>query len=272
MHFFEDKKLITKGENSFNSGHVRQAQFDKELGILRAEVLASMKKKTYKVEVYTNLNGIIKSTCNCPRGLDICHHMCAVAFFGHYNISVTDLSCSWSVKKDTGELVQTAEELFPPSTQMASFKAIQEAVTEQHLNSFYKSIKEFGPTGIAWLLSPEPEVKPSELQIPNVEALLFSKEYHDATNKKLFLIEKFKVSIDNILYVNQLTIGQGDNPLWLIAKKNRLTASNFGKILNACRRNKYPPSLFKTLAGMYIKKMLEKVSINMFRYLQSRWY
>ncbi|KAF5298046.1 hypothetical protein FQA39_LY11814 [Lamprigera yunnana] len=134
MYYFEDKKLIIKGESSFNSGHIQQTQFDKELGILRAEVLTGMQKRRYKVEVYTNFNQIIKSTCNCPQGLNLCHHMCAVACFGLYSISVTDLSCSCSVKKDIGELVETAEELFPLSTQMA----IQEEVIEQHLDSFYK--------------------------------------------------------------------------------------------------------------------------------------
>ncbi|KAL2104337.1 hypothetical protein ACEWY4_001205 [Coilia grayii] len=34
-------------------------------------------------------------------------------------------------------------------------------------------------------------------------------------------------------------------------RKKRLTASNFGLVLAAVRRNSYPPSLFKTLLGHY---------------------
>nr|CAI5835011.1 unnamed protein product [Callosobruchus analis] len=39
--------------------------------------------------------------------------------------------------------------------------------------------------------------------------------------------------------------------MWLVARKNRLTSSNFGTVLAACRRNKYPPSLFKKLTESY---------------------
>ncbi|KAK4887422.1 hypothetical protein RN001_003693 [Aquatica leii] len=157
LSYFDEKKLIAKGENAFNSGHVQQVQFDKELGILR--VLASTKKKTYKVEVSIGSNEITKCTCDCPRGLDICHHMCALAFFGLYNISVTDLACSWRVHKQKNDYVQTAEELIPLSNEMANYKAIKEDVSSEQINTFYNNIKEYGPTGVCWLLSPEPEIK-----------------------------------------------------------------------------------------------------------------
>ena len=34
-------------------------------------------------------------------------------------------------------------------------------------------------------------------------------------------------------------------------RKGRITASNFGKVLKAIKRNRYPPSLMKTLLGQY---------------------
>ncbi|KAF5279352.1 hypothetical protein FQA39_LY05462 [Lamprigera yunnana] len=37
-----------------------------------------------KEELYIGDHSIISSKCQCPRGLDQCHHTCAVAFFGHY--------------------------------------------------------------------------------------------------------------------------------------------------------------------------------------------
>lgn len=42
-----------------------------------------------------------------------------------------------------------------------------------------------------------------------------------------------------------------DHENWLIARKHRLTASNFGAVLAACKRNRYPSSLFKKLVEGY---------------------
>ncbi|KAF5284718.1 hypothetical protein FQR65_LT13420 [Abscondita terminalis] len=55
VSYFDSTKLITKGENSYCSGHVQKPMFDASFGVIRSEVLASMKKKAYKVEVGTNI-------------------------------------------------------------------------------------------------------------------------------------------------------------------------------------------------------------------------
>lgn len=49
--YFEEKKLIEKGENSVSSGYVHRMLYDNELLVVRGEVQASMKRKTYAVEV-----------------------------------------------------------------------------------------------------------------------------------------------------------------------------------------------------------------------------
>lgn len=43
-------------------------------------------------------------------------------------------------------------------------------------------------------------------------------------------------------------------------RKKRVTASNFGLVLKAVKRNSYPPSLFKTLLGQYNLKQGAHVS------------
>jgi len=49
-NFFQDEhKSISRGENHFKSGHVQSFNF--EQGILRGQILASMKKKHYNVTV-----------------------------------------------------------------------------------------------------------------------------------------------------------------------------------------------------------------------------
>ncbi len=48
--YFEDElKTVKKAENAIESGHIAQFIFDK--GIIKAKVQASMKNKTYDVQV-----------------------------------------------------------------------------------------------------------------------------------------------------------------------------------------------------------------------------
>lgn len=133
--FFEnDNKIIKKGENALESNHVKNMKFHPDLMLVRGECLASMKDKTYNIEVsYISLNifivlkllncvfqislnksgDIISATYTCPRGIK-CHHIATIALFGHYNISVTDKECTWNVPKSKTVQVKTADELYPP--------------------------------------------------------------------------------------------------------------------------------------------------------------
>ncbi|KAK4882472.1 hypothetical protein RN001_005791 [Aquatica leii] len=219
-----------------------------------------MKKKSYRVEISIFDGQIMSSSCDCPRGLDTCHHMCAIAFFVHYNVSITDLACSGMFN-------------------ILNFKPISNDIEEIHITAFYEDLKECGPTGFSWLLSPDPIINSSDYETPNIKNILFSKEFHLTKNKNEYLKQKLALTLDAVLKIKDITIGQIDNPLWLITRKNRLTASNFGKVLRAHRRAKYPPSLFKTLSGTYnlhvIKQIQwgrnnEKVAISAFEKLHSR--
>lgn len=52
------------------------------------------------------------------------------------------------------------------------------------------------------------------------------------------LLENFKSTEEYIKLVAELTSGQSDNALWHQMRIGRLTASNFGVVLGACRRNR----------------------------------
>lgn len=112
----------------------------------------------------------------------------------------------------------------------------------------FEGLQLCAPTGLYWLMSPEPEKNKCN-DVIDVEEKIFSKDYLDAVDKRKFLEECFKLSHEKIQQLAEATTGQNKNPIWLITKKHRLTASNFGKIIKACRRGKYPPSLFNTLMG-----------------------
>ena len=57
--------------------------------------------------------------------------------------------------------------------------------------------------------------------------------------------------------VNQETIGQRNNELWHSLRKGRLTASNFGAVVNA---KKFTPSLKKQLFGVHDLQGVKAVS------------
>ena len=89
------------------------------------------------------------------------------------------------------------------------------------------------------------------LLVPSIEEIIFSEGYLNADDKEMYLSSKCLVSHERILDIAAATIGQHKNECWLIARKTRITASKFGIVLNACKRNKFPPSLFKSLVDGY---------------------
>ncbi|KAJ8938646.1 hypothetical protein NQ314_011385 [Rhamnusium bicolor] len=146
-----------------------------------------------------------QAAINCPKGLDVCHHMASLAIFAHKNLSVTDAACKWSkVKPSQDDTILTAEMCFASSSQ-----------------PFFPLLKEISE----------------------------EKEYGNHGDKISFLKEKLSLTKDRIVEVLKLTVGQTNNPAWYIARKHRLTASNFGQVLKACKRGRFPPTLFQTLTG-----------------------
>jgi len=65
------------------------------------------------------------------------------------------------------------------------------------------------------------------------------------------MLDMFKVSFDDIKRIASETVDQSENIKWCLYRKFRLTSSNFHKILQSIKGNRYPISLFKTLLGTY---------------------
>ena len=60
-----------------------------------------------------------------------------------------------------------------------------------------------------------------------------------------------EVSEDQIIKVESKTRNQHADPTWHMLRKGRLTASNFGAVLNAKRTDKPNPSLLRRVLGQY---------------------
>ncbi|KXJ24866.1 Exonuclease [Exaiptasia diaphana] len=104
--------------------------------------------------------------------------------------------------------------------------------------------------GLWWVLSPEPPTQ-APLPIPTIEELIFCEDFLEVVGKEhqiAYIQDKAKVSANVIEVVAELTMGQRDNSSWHLARRGRLTASNFGSVLN-CKR--VTPSLLKRLLGEY---------------------
>lgn len=96
------------------------------------------------------------------------------------------------------------------------------------------------------MLKPEPVHKSStdDTDLPQLESVLFSKEFQNAINKKEFILNLFNLDENKIEKIAVDTTGQSENIKLSLNRRYRLTASNLYKILKCINRNKFPPSLF----------------------------
>jgi len=138
--------------------------------------------------------------------------------------------------------------MFPPKKEYTGLTRQPSDEDRQHL---YSELREYGRfTGICWIMSPEPAPTQS-LCIRTIEEIIYSEEFLNIQGQQAqiaFLQGKAEVDENQIKEIGSLTKGQRDNPLWHLVRKGRLTASNFGCVLNAKRAT---PSLIKRLLGEY---------------------
>ena len=129
--------------------------------------------------------------------------------------------------------------------------AITRSPNTEDRQALYGSLKAYGRfTGLCWLMCPEPAPQ-AKLPVPTIEEIIYSEEFIQTrgTQQQLdCLVRKAKLTEADILLVSQITVGQRDNPTWHLARRGRLTASNFGSVLHAKR---VTPSLLKRLLGEY---------------------
>ena len=114
---------------------------------------------------------------------------------------------------------------------------------------------------MVWLLNPEPAVSDD---VPSVNVkhpleVILSEQFAEARSKLDFLNECLGITPD-IMQVAAATVDQSKNPSWVAVRQLRLTASNFGPILEVYNKKRNPgvpsPSLLKNL---YQPPNLEKI-------------
>ena len=159
------------------------------------------------------------------------------------------MECSWNKPKSVPE-VKSVEELYPTNN---TYSPLTREITDEDRASFYEELKEYGQsTGLMWILSLEPKIR--SLSVKTVDEIILSEEFIRHQMKKEYLLQKLQISSDDRQIIHDFTIGQRDNPSWLLLRKGRLTASNFGHILNS-----WPANLEK--AGIHQKLYPQRVGI-----------
>uniref|UniRef100_A0A8W8MLH2 YqaJ viral recombinase domain-containing protein n=1 Tax=Magallana gigas TaxID=29159 RepID=A0A8W8MLH2_MAGGI len=192
------------------------------------------------------------STCECVNVQDKCHHKASILLFGYKNVSKTDVRQSWikNPKSAPPRQTKTMEELFPAPDRFVNYRTTNRPVNDRDREFLYHkltSVRRF--SAMHWILVPEPPV--TRLSLPIVEDLISSQEFISSENPIVWMKQKLMINEQQIQQIASLTIGQKDICLWSSVRKNRLTASNFGCVLAAIKRNRYPISLYKRLCSAY---------------------
>nr|CAI5822470.1 unnamed protein product [Callosobruchus analis] len=234
MTFFKDEeKLISKGENAVESGHVTSLISDADLHLIRGKVHA-----------------IVRIMLSVDYS-----HMAALTLFARDNISVTDKECIWSKLKQVRDPeVKKLSDLYPPK----DHRSTAWDLIDQEIEQFKHKLSVFdGSVGFAWLLSEESDQEENGASptIVDIESLIFHEDYVSSDNK----LRPSESRYEYVKQIAQQTVGQQSNPRWLLVRKNRLTASNFSALIAACRRQRFPPSLFKRLLGTYNMEHLKAI-------------
>ena len=193
-------------------------------------------------------NEIKSSECDCPRGAFKCSHAACVFVYGIWNLSRTDVECTWKKRKTTSLSQTSIEEMFPPKK---DYECLKRKPSQEDRTELYSQLRQYGRfTGLCCLMSAEPQ-PPKQLAVPIIEEIIFSEEFMSfpTDNEQIeYLKSKVAVDLDTVKKISYLTSGQRSNPSWHLVRKGRLTASNFGCVLNAKRTT---PSLIKRLLGEY---------------------
>lgn len=139
--------------------------------------------------------------------------------------------------------VNSTEELYPPNP----YSAIDGGVPEESIKRLKEKLSSFGNTvGFTWLLIEE-SIHPVNYKFPVIEEIISSKDFLEATDKVSLFKQKCAIGDQSIKDIAAATIGQTLNEKWYLARKCRMTASNFGPVIAACKKNRFPVSPFQTL-------------------------
>ncbi|KAG1671735.1 Exonuclease [Nymphon striatum] len=174
------------------------------------------------------------------------HHAAALFIHGIYNLSRTDVECQWKRLRQKGETTKAACELFLLTK---AYSTLSREPTSEDRKGLFKELYGYGRfTAMCWLKSPEPTTKPHNLLASIVNDILQSKDFTEKSKDQQmkYFRDTMSLNKNTIKSVAELTCGQRVKDSWHMIRKGRLTASDFGHVLQSKRVS---PSLMKRLVS-----------------------
>ena len=186
MEFFKDDlNSVSKGESKYKAGFVLELKITEF--VIKAQVRASMKDKSYKVSLTVDGDGgISHGECDCPRGKWLCSLMAATSIYANkQGLSKTDLPNSWIAwpKKAAKFDKKPFEEYFP--SPRLTHKATSRPKSEGDKEFLHNKLSRTGvQCPLKWICGPEPQLPEIDFLFPSlIEDLL----YCFITDKRLLL-------------------------------------------------------------------------------------
>lgn len=173
--------------------------------------------------------------------------MAAVWLASRYRICKTDVRCSWTPKPLPLNEIKNIRELFNiPKPARVTKRNLNNGEVLELREALSKEIE----CGFNWILADEPDELECNIgcnKVVDIESIISSQEYINAIDRNEWIKKKLEITATEINEIANETIGQTENVKWFQSRRMRITASNFGAVIGAITRNKYPPSLFNRL-------------------------
>lgn len=114
---------------------------------------------------------------------------------------------------------------------------------------------EYNKCAMGWILAPDDSVATNESPLSDLLMLTVENILHNMQSSNKELSESFKITFEQMKLVEENTRQQRNSSLWLQLRENRITASNFGAVLSAIKRQHHTETLFNRLKGfaVYVK-------------------
>jgi Viral alkaline exonuclease len=156
-------------------------------------------------------------------------------------------------QKANGKRCAAVDELFHEE----EFNPFEDAALEDAKKHLLRSLEENNhpKCNLPWLLQDEPTDVATD---SNYSILHIVQQHREDIDDPSAMLQHFKLSDKEVTSIEESTRGQRCNPLWSVLRQNRLTASNFGKVLKAVANNTCSSSLLAQLQGKFCYNMQSK--------------
>lgn len=167
----------------------------------------------------------------------------------HYQLSKTDVSCSWIPKSKEDNSLKTIREAYniPEHPRLSNSD-----LSESDVDELVQRLRQLPPAGFAWLLKKESDEDAIFERVVDVQSLLLSNDYSVAENQSLYLRQALELLPSKVIEIAESTAGENKKIDWFNVRRFRISSSSFGLLIGHITKNRFPRSLFTKLYGKFM--------------------